>query len=53
MVNDYSFGSLYYAVYTNDLPVLITTDSILHAMHRTYDDILMELEQTFIHLRIR
>ena len=42
----YSFGSLYYAVYTFDLPVLVTTDSILHAMHRTYDDLLMELEQS-------
>lgn len=42
----YSFGSLYFAVYSNDLPVLITTDSILHAMHSTYDDILMEIEQT-------
>jgi hypothetical protein len=44
----YSFGGLYYAVYTSDLPVLITTDSILHAMHRTYDDLLMEMEQTFL-----
>ena len=44
----YSFGALYYAVYTSDLPVLITTDSILHAMHRTYDDLLMEMEQTFL-----
>jgi hypothetical protein len=44
----YSFGSLYYAVYTRDLPVLVTTDSILHAMHRTYDDILMEMEQTYL-----
>ena len=43
----YSFGSLYYAVYTSDLPVLVTTDSILHAMHRTYDDLLMEMEETF------
>lgn len=43
----YSFGSLYYAVYTKDLPVLITTDSILHAMHSSYDDVLMQLEQTF------
>lgn len=43
----YSFGSLYHAVYSSDLPVLVTTDSILHAMHRTYDDILMEMEQTF------
>lgn len=42
----YSFGSLYHAVYSSDLPVLVTTDSILHAMHRSYDDILMEMEQS-------
>lgn len=41
----YSFGSIYEAVYSHDLPVLVTTDSILHAMHRSYDDILMQLEQ--------
>ncbi len=40
-----SFGSAYFAIYTKDLPVFITTDSILHAMHRSYDEILMELEE--------
>jgi hypothetical protein len=43
----YSFGSLYFGIYSSDLPVLVTTDSILHAMHRTYDDLLIEMEQTF------
>ncbi|BBO33952.1 DUF3160 domain-containing protein [Lacipirellula parvula] len=42
----YSFGSMYFAIYSNDLPVLVTTDSILHAMHRSYVDLLKELEQT-------
>lgn len=41
----YGFGSAYYGIYTRDLPVLITTDSILHALHRSYDDILMSMEQ--------
>ena len=40
----YSFGSAYYAIYTRDLPVLVTTDSILHAMHQSYDDVLKSLE---------
>ena len=40
----YTFGSTYYAIYARDLPVLVTTDSILHAMHRSFDKILMELE---------
>jgi hypothetical protein len=43
----YSFGSAYFAVYTNDLPVFVTTDSILHAMHSMYDDMLKEMEETF------
>ncbi|MFT7626008.1 MAG: hypothetical protein ACI9WU_005201, partial [Myxococcota bacterium] len=40
----YSMGSAYYSIYTTDLPVLITTDSILHAVHRSYDAALKELE---------
>jgi hypothetical protein len=43
----HSFGSAYYQLYAQDMPVLITSDSILHAMHRSYDDILMELELTY------
>lgn len=39
-----SMGSAYYTIYAGDLPVLVTTDSILHAMHRSFDDLLMELE---------
>ena len=44
----YSMGALYYSIYTSDLPVLITTDSILHAIHRSYDATLKELEQTLL-----
>lgn len=40
----YSFASAYYHIYTADLPVLVTTDAILHALHRSYDQILTELE---------
>ena len=40
----YSMGSAYYAIYTRDLPVLITTDSMLHALHRSYDEMLKNLE---------
>jgi hypothetical protein len=40
----YSMGAAYFAVFTRDLPVLITTDSILHALHRSYDDVLKDLE---------
>jgi hypothetical protein len=46
MQRRHSFASAYYQIYSQDLPVLVTTDSIMHALHRSYDDILMELEQT-------
>jgi hypothetical protein len=42
----HSFASAYYQIYAQDLPVLVTSDSIMHALHRSYDDILMELEMT-------
>jgi hypothetical protein len=41
----YSMGSLYHAIYSRDLPVLVTSDSILHALHRSFDRIVMRLEQ--------
>jgi hypothetical protein len=40
----YSMASAYWAIYTRDLPLLVTTDSILHALHRSFDRALMELE---------
>jgi hypothetical protein len=43
-VQRYSMASAYLAIYRRDLPVLITTDSILHALHRSFDTLLMELE---------
>jgi hypothetical protein len=42
----HSFASAYYQIYAQDLPVLVTSDSVLHALHRSYDDILLELELT-------
>jgi hypothetical protein len=40
----YSMGGAYYAIYTRDLPVLVTTDSLLHALHRSFDFSLKQLE---------
>lgn len=42
----HSFGSAYYQIYAADMPVLITSDSIMHALHKSYDDLLMQLEMT-------
>jgi len=38
------FGQALHDIYGNDLPLFITTDIILHALHASYDKILMELE---------
>ena len=45
---DQSFPAAYYNLYTRDLPLLITTDSILHAFHHSYDKILVELESEYL-----
>ncbi|MBN2093420.1 DUF3160 domain-containing protein [candidate division KSB1 bacterium] len=37
-------GHALHAVYRNDLPVFISTDLILNALHVSYDEILMSLE---------
>jgi hypothetical protein len=42
------FGNIYYSIYSADLPVFITTDSILYALHRSYEDILIEIEGAFL-----
>lgn len=43
-VKPYSIGGIYQTIYAQELPVLITTDSVLHALHRSYDNILAEIE---------
>ncbi len=40
-----SFGQLYFLIYGRDLPVLVTTDSILHVVHRSLDNTVRELEE--------
>ncbi len=40
-----SFAHSYYRIFTDDLPVFITSDSVLHAWHRTYAGMLEEMEE--------
>lgn len=42
------FTTAYAYIYWKDLPVLVTTDSILHAIHQTYDDLLKNLETSML-----
>ncbi len=47
-----SFPAAYQQIYTSDLLVFITSDSILHALHRSYDEILTELETSYFRSEI-
>lgn len=40
-----SFGNAFLDIYNKDLPVFVSTDAILHAIHMSYDKILMDVEQ--------
>ena len=48
-----NFGDAYYRIYGKDLPVLITTDSLLHVMHRSFDNTVMEVEQRMLSPTLR
>ena len=43
-MSHYSFREGFTQIFNDDLPVFITTDSILQALHGSYDKILMEME---------
>ncbi len=40
----FTIGQAFTGVYNNDLPVFITSDAILQALHASYDRILLDLE---------
>jgi uncharacterized protein DUF3160 len=40
-----SFAEIYYRLFHADLPAFVTSDSILHAWHRSYQSMLEELEE--------
>lgn len=39
-----SFAEVYYRLYSDDMPVYVTADSILHAWHRSFDAVLVDIE---------
>jgi hypothetical protein len=43
-LNYMSFGFALHDIYTKDLPVFLTTDAVLQALHASYDKILMDIE---------
>ncbi len=42
------FKRAYAWIYWKDLPVLVTTDAILHSIHQTYDEMLKQVEITIL-----
>lgn len=40
-----SFGDLFYRIFHSDLPIFVSADAVLHAWHRSYDGMLLELEE--------
>lgn len=47
------FAEIYYRVFFRDLPVFITTDSILHAWHRSFDALLADMERGYLEPALR
>ena len=47
-----TFGAAFHDVYRKDLPVFITTDAILHPLHKSYDVILRQIEYGMLRLRL-
>ena len=47
-LKDASFGLQFRKIYDLDLPVFVTTDAILYALHRSYDAILKRMEITYL-----
>jgi len=43
-----SFAEIFYRIYSNDLPVFISADSILHAWHKSYDTMLWYMEERYL-----
>ena len=49
----HSFVDAYYGIFTEDLPVFVTSDSIMHAWHKTYIEMLSEIEATYLAPKLR
>ena len=43
-----NFCDLYYDIFVRDLPVFVTTDSLLHAWFRSYETMLIQLEELYL-----
>jgi hypothetical protein len=47
------FLDAYAWIYAKDLPVLVTTDSLLHSVHQSYDSIAIDIEKNILIPKLR
>jgi hypothetical protein len=47
-MNTLSFATSFYNIYSRDLPVFVSSDALLHAWHRSYDEMLKQLEESYL-----
>jgi hypothetical protein len=47
-----NFSETFYRLWNDDLPVFISTDALLQAWHRSYDNMLIELEHFWLYYTI-
>ncbi|MBI3411561.1 MAG: DUF3160 domain-containing protein [Planctomycetes bacterium] len=52
-MGSHSFTDLYYRLYVRDLPVFVSSDSMLHAWHRFFDRFLEQMEQDYFRPEFR
>jgi hypothetical protein len=52
-LGSYSFADVFYKVYSDELPVFVSTDSILQAWHRSYMAMLEEIEETLLSVELQ
>jgi len=51
-LNEIDYRYMFLKIWQKDLPVFITTDAILHALHRSYDNILKYVEVNYLILKL-
>ncbi|MBN1560111.1 DUF3160 domain-containing protein [candidate division KSB1 bacterium] len=47
------FGRALHDIYQKDLPVMVTSDAILYALHFSYDRILFDIERTILEAKLK
>ncbi|MCB9615079.1 MAG: DUF3160 domain-containing protein [Sandaracinus sp.] len=55
VVTDHQFPSFAYGlqtIYLHDLPIYVSADAILEAVHRSYDDLLKQVELTYLQVEL-